>query len=401
MVQQMSGTDAREGFSARRAGDVVARAEQAGDWLIACDYRGWDPYDGLTSPVMRLPLMRSQSKVRFAVQQVVKRSPINLRPLLRIGHGRNPVTVALAAQAHAYLARSSAPAADVHAATAHALVADVAAMRSAGWSGNCWGYDFDWQARRVTIPAGSPTLVVTGMVTNALFEVDRLLADPLARSLVTDALPFVLHDLRRTYDPDGSFCWAYSPFDQQIVLNATMEGARLCAQVAQLTDDHEAGALAGATVAFVHHRQRLDGSWPYAEGDERSWTDNFHTGYVLECLKACLDAGIDTSQQEMLERGFRFYRENFFSAANAPLYYPGRAWPIDATACAQSLLTLCTFGAHERAQSVADWVVARMGNDDGSFAYQLGRFRLQRTPFARWSVAWMFCALARLAHETC
>jgi hypothetical protein len=113
-------------------------------------------------------------------------------------------------------------------------------------------------------------------------------------------------------------------------------------------------------------------------------------------MHACRDAGaeIDT---HALERGLRFYTENFIADDGAPRYYPDRRRPVDATACAQTILTLCTFGELERARMVADWTLRRMSNRDGSFAYRLGRLRMDRTPFARWSVAWMFCALSRLS----
>lgn len=383
-----------------RAGWAAAHAEASGSWLEARDYRGWDPYDGLMSPITKLPLLRSQRHVRFAVEQLVKRSPVNLRPLLRIPFGRNPVTLALAAQGHAYLASAVPVRSDEHRERAHRLVAELARARSPGWSGNCWGYDFDWQARRLTIPAGFPTLVATGIVTNSLFEVDRLIDDAAARELVVGALPF-LDDLQRTSDPDGAFCWSYTPSDHQVVLNAAMKGARLCVQVAQLTGVPDPLAAARSTVAFVSRRQRPDGSWPYAIGDDRSWSDNFHTGYVLDALAVCAAAGVVTSPPNVLERGFTFYRNSFFAPDGAPLYYPGRPRPIDATACGQSLLTLCNFEDLDQALHVAHWTIHTLGNDDGSFGYQLRRFRLDRTVFTRWSVAWMFCGLARLALALC
>jgi hypothetical protein len=393
----VTSTDRSGGTSALDREAVLARAGRAGDWLAARDYRSWDPYDGLQTPLARLPGVRHHAAPRFALQQVVKRSPVNLRPMLRIAPGRNPVTLALAAQGRAYLARADPARAGEHTAVAHTLVAELAALRSTGWSGSCWGYDFDWQSRRVSIPAGCPTIVATGMVTNALFEVDRLLGNPDARTLVLDALRFVTEDLQRTEDGDGGFCWSYSPHDRMVVHNATMKGARLCAQVAMLTGDPGSLELARRTVAFVLRHQRPDGSWPYSEGDDRTWADNFHTGYVLDAMLVCSGAGLDGLVGEGMRLGFDFYRRSFFGPDGAPILYPGRPRPIDATACAQSILTLCAFGDAALAARAAAWTIANLSNPDGSFAYQLGRRRLDRTPFARWSVSWMFCGLSRVA----
>ena len=32
------------------------------------------------------------------------------------------------------------------------------------------------------------------------------------------------------------------------------------------------------------NHQQDSGAWPYSIGDARTWADNFHTGYILECL---------------------------------------------------------------------------------------------------------------------
>jgi hypothetical protein len=64
-------------------------------------------------------------------------------------------------------------------------------------------------------------------------------------------------------------------------------------------------------------------------------------------------------------------------------------------------LTLCAFNDVDQARRVAAWTSARLSNEDGSFAYRLGRWRVDRTVFVRWSVAWMFCGLSRLGLELC
>ena len=48
------------------------------------------------------------------------------------------------------------------------LVAELARLSSPGYSGACWGYDFDWQTRFDHFPAFTPTIVATSFVTNAL-----------------------------------------------------------------------------------------------------------------------------------------------------------------------------------------------------------------------------------------
>ncbi|MEP6912635.1 MAG: hypothetical protein ABI923_07765, partial [bacterium] len=52
-------------------------------------WAGYDPYDGLSSPVAQMFLFNGRF-ARTALTQIVKRSPVNLRPMLGINKGLNP-----------------------------------------------------------------------------------------------------------------------------------------------------------------------------------------------------------------------------------------------------------------------------------------------------------------------
>src|SRR5215475_7540754 len=73
-------------------------------WCRGESWMGYDPYDGLNSPLARWWPMRNRL-LRTALTQTVKRSPVNLRPLLGIRKAANPKGLALAARAVLLLAR--------------------------------------------------------------------------------------------------------------------------------------------------------------------------------------------------------------------------------------------------------------------------------------------------------
>jgi hypothetical protein len=265
--------------------DLVKRSVTSLERYIAAqDFAGYDPYDALQSPLFRLPILRSSKILRLGSQQILKRSPINIRPLLRIPKGRNPVTLGLCVQAYAYLAQVESGSAKYYADQVNHCIELLEGTISRGYSGACWGYDFHWEARYAKVPAFTPTIVATGIITNGLFEANRYIPIPKALTLCKSATGFVLNDLHKSTE-DDSFCYSYSPLDRQKVLNATMKGARLLSQVYSITRDEQLRTEARKTVSFVLRNQREDGSWPYAIGDTRSWTDNFHTGYVLDCME--------------------------------------------------------------------------------------------------------------------
>jgi hypothetical protein len=358
-------------------------------------YRGYDPYDALTSPLFRLPVLRSSKWIRVAAEQALKRLPYNVRPLLGIRKGYNPVTLAFVLEGCAYLAHADSERSDTYRDQARDLVKELERLRSSG-SGACWGYDFPWEARYGALPAGAPTIVATGLVANALFTSYRLLGLDEAFALCEGAARFVLEDVPRLPGRDGTFCWAYFPADDQRVLNATMKGARVCAQVYSVTGDESYLHPAAETARYVAGQQRADGSWPYAVGDRRGWTDNFHTAYVLDAFDEYQRYSGDDQFHDVLQRGWRYYRQTFFADDAIPKYYADQLFPVDATACAQAILTLCRFEDVEAATRVAQWTVENMQCDDGHFAYQQRRRRLVRIPYMRWSSAYMFLALSRL-----
>jgi hypothetical protein len=370
---------------------VSARAQ-----LETAGYRGYDPFDALASPLFRLPGLRTSRLARFGAQQLVRRSPVNLRPLLRVPKGYNPVTIALSLQAYALFASAGGERREELEQRARWCVGELERLRSRGYSGACWGYDFDWESRYARMPAWTPTVVATGFVTNALFTAFALLAVEEAFELCRSATRFVLEDLNRTPGPDGSFCWSYSPLDHDAVLNATMKGARLCAQVHSVTGDSELLDAARASSRFVAAEQRESGAWPYSVGDARRWADNFHTAYVLDCLAAYGELTGETTFDEVTQRGWEYYRGHFFTDDGLAKYFDDQLYPIDATSCAQAIVTLCRFGDVAAAGRLAGWVVDNMQRPDGAFAFQVRRWYTNRTPFARWSTAWMLAALAQL-----
>jgi hypothetical protein len=362
-------------------------------------FRGYDPYDALLSPIFNLPLLRSSKILRLGVQQALRRLPLNARPFLGIPRGYNPVTLGLAIQGYSYLYAIDGENAEHYRSQALFCLEELKRLRSPGQSGDCWGYDFPWEAVYGKLPAFAPTIVATGIITNGLFAAYELLGIEEAFSLCSSASKFVLQDLERTVQSDGSFCWGYFPSDRQQVINATMKGARLCVQVDSVTKNDDLREAALLTTQFAANHQREDGAWPYAVGDRRAWVDNFHTGYVLECFVEYARRTGDTQFDPTIQKGWNYYRDHFFKDDCVPRYFDTRTYPVDITACAQSIVTLCVFKDDETRDRTASWVVQEMQRPDGAFIYQIRKNYRNRISYMRWGTAWMFVALGRTAYE--
>jgi len=362
------------------------------------NYIGYDPYDILMSPIFKLPILKSNRIIRFIIQQLGKKLPLNVRPIIGTKKGMNPVTLGLCVQAYTYLSYLFPKKNSYYFNEIDYCIDNLVKLKSLGYSGTCWGYNFDWEARYVTLPAFLPTVVATGIITNSLFENYRITGNNEALDLCINAVGFILKDLNRIYF-GNNFCFSYSPLDRQVIFNATMKGARLLAQVYSITREQNLIREAKKTVQFVVENQNLDGSWRYSRGDSREWIDNFHTGYVLDCLDEYIKLSGDEDYCLNLKKGINFYVKNFITEEGIPKYYENSIYPVDSTAASQSILTLTRFGYGELAKKVFNWMVKNMMDKEGYFYYQKHRLYTNKISYMRWSNAWMFCSLSYLMYS--
>jgi hypothetical protein len=360
------------------------------------NYKGYDPYDGLHSYLFSVPILGSNKKIRFLGQQFIKRFPINIRPILGIKKGLNPVTAGLCLQAYGNMWESGLYEKNSLQEKINYLMNYLNDTSSKKFHGSCWGYDFDWQARYAEIPAYEPTVVATGFITNALYRLYKQTGNEEAKNHVISACNFVLNDLNKSFDSNGDFCFSYSPFDHEQVFNASMKGARILAQGYDMTKDENFKIQSKSAITWVMKHQRSDGAWIYSNSKAGTWIDNYHTGYNLDCLEAYSTLCQDNSFMEQLHKGFEFYKNNFFESSGQPKFYDKEAWPADCTSAGQSILTLCKFNEIQKAMNCAKWTIDNMQDPKGYFYFRKFANRTTKTSFMRWSNAWMIAALTEL-----
>jgi hypothetical protein len=119
-------------------------------------------------------------------------------------------------------------------------------------------------------------------------------------------------------------------------------------------------------------------------------------------MKASNVDGVDLELS--VKRGYEFWRERFFLADGWPKYYHDALYPADAHAAATAIVTLLELReldseALSFAETIADWTIRNLRDARGFFYYRRHRFHTVRTPYMRWTQAWMLYALARLLEE--
>ena len=413
--------------------ELEAVYESVHAWCRARGYAGHDPFDALNSRLFQSTPLRRSRLARLAWTQILKRSPVNLRALALIPAGRNPKGTALFALASLSRMRAARGARDGR--EARALLDELLDSRVRSPRGHgAWGYNFDWQGRSFYAPRGTPAVVPTAFAVRALVEGAQATGVAEGKhELNTDAgkyleaargaCEFILRDLKRADESEEEVCFSYTPLDRTRVFNASLLAGEALAQVGALTHETELNAHALRAARYVVRRQRDDGSWAYGADSYQSWSDNFHTAFVLTSLARILktrgrkfksDAVKEHESaavkkhyadgdeiRRAIGRGYEFWRSSFFLADGWPKYYHHSAHPADAHSAGAAVVACAELrdiepGAQELAARVARWAVRELFDRRGFFYYQKRRLYTARTPYMRWSQAWMMYALARL-----
>ena len=366
------------------------------------EYKGWDPYDGLNSRFFQaLPFLRSNRLARLAWIQLFKRLPVNLRPVFGVAKEYNMKGVGLFLAGYCREYQIS-PSAALKNKIQH-LAQILLAHQSRPYSGACWGYNFDWQARAFFQPKHTPTVVATTFISNALLDAYAITGDDLLLQTARSACDFVLKDLNRTYDSEGDFAFSYSPLDKSVVFNASLLGSRLLSRVYSYTGEDLLKEEAKKSVAFCCKHQRSDGSWGYGTLPFHQWIDNFHTGYNLECIADYMNYTGDQSYQANLNSGFQYYITTFFTEEGISKYYSNNVYPVDVHAPAQLVITLAKLAKFEEHKALLDkvllWTIRHMQDNKGYFYYQIKPSFTSRIPYMRWAQSWMFYALTTYRFE--
>lgn len=379
-------------------------------------YQGWDPYDGLNSKIFQaLPFLKKSALCRLIVIQGFKRSPINLRTITFVPKEYNAKGIGLFLQGYCNLFKAikinkefenNISSQNEILQRINELATLLISLKSKGYSGACWGYNFDWQARRLFLfPKYTPTVVATNFCATALIDAYEITGNKKYLDTALSAANFIMNDLHRANYNNG-FLFSYSPLQgNDTVFNASLLGSKLLSYCYKYTGKQEYFEAAKASVVACCNGQNEDGSWVYGMLPVQSWIDSFHTGYNLDGLIAYEEQTGDTSFHDYIEKGFNFYIKNFFEEDGCPKYYHNKKYPIDIHCPGQLFITLHRLHKHEQyknlAHKVLNWTIKNMQDKKGYFYYQLKQGISSKISYMRWSNAFMFNALSYLILSEC
>jgi hypothetical protein len=383
------------GSSKTRVYECIQRLS---DWLERNDYRGYDTFDGLNAKLVR-PLTFENKYLRMALQQGVRRFPLNLRPVLGIGKSRSTKGMGFLARGFIRL----------HQASGDAIWRDKAEMclqwlienQAPGYSGACWGNHFDYQSRSSYVTKDIPSVVWTSLIGHAFLDAYDHFHREQFLGIAVSACEHIEHDLG-AYREGETHCIHYFPTSKHQVHNANTLGASLLARTYLHTRDESLREFAEKAMRYTAQYQRPDASWYYGEEGNLHWVDNFHTAYVLDCFKYYSESTGDSQFDRKLMDGYHYWKNNFFLPDGTPRYYNHKTLPLDIQCCSQAIDTLVFFHDRDRdslplAIKIAEFTIRHMQDRSGYFYYRrYSPWAVNKTPTLHWGQATMLCALAGL-----
>lgn len=369
--------------------------ERVGKWVEDHDYRGYEPFDGLSSYLK--PFTLRTVLLERVLQQIVRQSPVNLRPLLGVRPQES--TKGRGYMAWGYLKMFEVSRDPRYKDKAMECLDWLDKNKAPGFSTHSWANHFDFTSRGGKLPKHKPIIVWTSLIGQAYLDAYEVIGDERYLSIAKSVCAWIL-DVPRDQTAKG-LCLSYTASEHSSIHNSNMLGAAMLARASIYFGRSPYLDVAREAMEYSCSRQLPDGAWYYGEAENLHWIDNFHTGYNLDSLKCYIESSKDTSFADNLKRGFEFYITHFIEPNGRPKYYHNRAYPVDSQCISQTIDTLANFSCFderslEQAVKAANWAMDEMQHKDGHFYYRQYPLIKAKTAMLHWAQATTYKALALL-----
>lgn len=366
--------------------------EQTLQYARLRNYTGYDYFDGMSSGVLQAIPIESKW-LNILVQEGIKRSPVNVRPLFLVEQRQNFKGSALFAIANTTAYERSGN--DLYKREATSLADWLVEHQNNQFTGFCGGHRHEMQQLRERRPANTPNIVTTSYAVKALLRVSTLDVDHLATA--ESAAQFI-DDALEYHTVDKGALIKYHPLENgdYVTINGVAVGARLLVDLYDYLGDTQYLEQATKLLDYVVTHQTDLGGWMYREPASASHLsmDNHHNGFIIEALLRYKEVADSDRYEEELDQALTFYKQTLFESDGAPNWDEHNRFPKDIHAAAQGIILFSMAGDTDFAGRILQWTLENLYGGHGQFYYQKRRYYTKRFTLMRWCQAWMAYALA-------
>lgn len=366
------------------------------------DFKGFSKFDALNSPIIQT-LSLNNKWLRLLFTQLVKESPLHIRPFLQVKESRNPKGIALFARAYLSLYQLTSETQFLK--KAEDLIDWLLDNPSSGYANLCWGYNFVWQNTIFLQAKNEPNTVVTIFVGEAFIHGYRVTGKRKYLEAAKSVGTFLLNDIPVLFQNDEELAIAYvlRKVDAIVLNNQILAGAFLI-KLWQHVREADLKKTATKLITYTVNRKTDYYAWFYTYPKSKSpiTHDNYHTGGILDGLLEYWEETGDNRFMKDYWKGLHFYSEHLFEKNGAPRWMSNKKYPFDIHGSAQGIITFTKAAAlkpkyKKQAQVIADWAINNLyDNKKKVFLYRKGRFYVWNYSLMRWCNAWMARALGAL-----
>lgn len=377
------------------------------DWLKSYGYEGYDAYDlwATRYGVFARKVFYKNKLLGAPLVAPVALADIFFPGVRRLFTKRKSYATSDAHFLLGFLNLYEATGDERYLAEAKTLAGSLLASSVYGFSGDCWGYPFDWQNNRGLWKKGTPFITVTPYAFEAFLALYEATGEKKHLDIALSSARFALNDLRVTWQEGDAEATSYSPLDDTRIVNANAYRAFVLAEAFSRSGNEAFMKAARRNIAFILKAQKPDGSWLYAEGNPKdAFIDHFHTCFVLKNLYKANRHLKSSEVDRAIERGLTFYHSALFDAEGMPKPYAAGKKAGIVKIEMYDVAEAISLGVLMRGSFPANYGkavrLARRLNDyqhaKGFFATRVYSWGPQYSPYVRWPQAQLFYSLTEV-----
>ncbi len=362
------------------------------DILELDNYKGYNPYDLLKSEYLEGV---NDSKTLYYLSQLLKISPINFRPILKIKKTNCPKSLAL------ILYGSIISKEDIN----FRKILQILEEQKINYKNvDTWGFDFPIMLSHYSSPKGSPSVVISLFVYFSLFEYYALNQDVATRTkienfrnLLTTCLP------KQENDEELSFSYVFERYNS--VFNCTAKIGKLLSLCQKYNIGNNNKDMISKILNHLSKWQRPDGSWPYSE--VANYSDSFHTAFILDSIYYMLPNSDNPIHHNMYYIGKKNYYSSFIRDTGQIYYYHPEYKPqdirkyltqTDIRDCAMAIQFSLLDNKEDLSKKILNWTIENMYSSYKHFNHYYEKFWNNNINYIR-PQAWMYLSIAKYIHR--